>query len=319
MSEPKNPSRLLPRLIRRVIARLVGVVVVLWGAATLAFLVLHLAPGDPVDILLGAQTQATDETKTAIRSEMGLDKPLLVQYLGYLGHLAHGDLGTSYRLGQPVSAVLAQQLPPTIALASSAFVLAVVIALLISLLAHGRVATAIAGLLELVAISSPGFWTGLLLLTVFSFHLHWFPVAGGSGPGGLVLPALTMALPIAGILSQLLRHGLDVAAQQPFVLTARARGLTPAQVTGRHTLRHAALPATTFAAYIVGSLLGGAVIVEQLFGRPGIGRVTLDAVTNRDLPVLMAVVVLAAIVFILVNIVVDLLYPLLDPRLREDR
>lgn len=303
----------------RYLPRLVGAIIVLWGAATLAFLVLHLVPGDPVAIMLGAQTQASDEVKARIRTDLGLDEPPLVQYFGYLGRILHLDFGTSYRLQQPVVDVIGAQLPSTLALAGCAMVIAILIALAIATTARGRVSRAIASTLELLVISSPSFWTGLLLLTVFSFRLHWFPVSGGNGFASLVLPAITLALPIAGILSQLLRHGLDTANAQPFVASVVARGLGPVQLLGRHTLRHASLPATTFAAYIIGSLLGGAVIVEQLFGRPGIGRVALDAITNRDLPVVMALVFLAAAVFVVVNLLVDALYPILDPRLRTAR
>ena len=304
---------------RRYLPRLVGAVIVLWGAATLSFLVLHLVPGDPVAIMLGAQTQASDEVKARIRADLGLDQPPLEQYFAYLGRILQLDFGTSYRLQEPVVRVIGAQLPSTLALAGSAIVIAVAIALAIALLARGRISRAVANVLELLVISSPSFWTGLLLLTLFSFRLHWFPVSGGQGVASLVLPAITLALPIAGILSQLLRHGLDAANAQPFVVSVRARGLTPGQLLARHTLRHASLPATTFAAYIVGSLLGGAVIVEQLFGRPGIGRVALDAITNRDLPVVMALVFLAAAVFVVVNLIVDALYPVLDPRLRAVR
>lgn len=295
--------------------RLIGAVIVLWGAVTLSFLVLHLVPGDPVDIMLGAQTQASGEVRARIRDDLGLNRPMWEQYVGLLGRMLVLDFGTSYRLGQPVIQVIGTQLPSTLALAGLAMLLAIVFAVVVSVFARGRTARAIATVLELLTISSPAFWTGLLLLTVFSFRLHWFPVSGGQGFAAIVLPAITMALPIAGILSQLLRHGLDATQRQPFVVTATARGLSPAQLIGRHTLRHASLPATTFAAYIIGSLLGGAVIVEQLFGRPGIGRVTLDAVSNRDLPVIMALVVMAAAVFVVVNVIVDLLYPILDPRL----
>jgi len=305
--------------VRRYLPRLVGAVIVLWGAATLSFLVLHLVPGDPVAIMLGAQTQASDEVKARIRADLGLDQPPLEQYFAYLGRILQLDFGTSYRLQEPVVRVIGAQLPSTLALAGSAIVIAVAIALAIALLARGRISRAVANVLELLVISSPSFWTGLLLLTLFSFRLHWFPVSGGQGVASLVLPAITLALPIAGILSQLLRHGLDAANAQPFVVSVRARGLTPGQLLARHTLRHASLPATTFAAYIVGSLLGGAVIVEQLFGRPGIGRVALDAITNRDLPVVMALVFLAAAVFVVVNLIVDALYPVLDPRLRAVR
>jgi peptide/nickel transport system permease protein len=299
--------------------RLVGALIVIWGAATLAFLVLHLVPGDPVDIMLGVQSTVSEQVRESIRDELGLNQPILQQYLAYLGHVVTLDFGRSYRLQQPVTAVIGAQLLPTVQLAALSIVFALVIALAIALAARTRVARAIATLIELIAISSPTFWTGLLLLTVFSFQLRWFPVSGGQGLPALVLPALTLALPIAGILSQVIRHGLDAANAQPFVDSARARGLTFAELLGRHTLRHASLPAVTLAAYIVGSLLGGAVIIEQLFGRPGIGRVALDAINNRDLPVVMALVIFAAVVFVVINLIVDLLYPLIDPRLRRTR
>ncbi len=299
--------------------RLVGALIVIWGAATLAFLVLHLVPGDPVDIMLGVQSTVSEQVRESIRDELGLNQPILQQYLAYLGHVVTLDFGRSYRLQQPVTAVIGAQLLPTVQLAALSIVFALVIALAIALAARTRVARAIATLIELIAISSPTFWTGLLLLTVFSFQLRWFPVSGGQGLPALVLPALTLALPIAGILSQVIRHGLDAANAQPFVDSARARGLTFAELLGRHTLRHASLPAVTLAAYIVGSLLGGAVIIEQLFGRPGIGRGALDAIKNRDLPVVMALVIFAAVVFVVINLIVDLLYPLIDPRLRRTR
>lgn len=299
--------------------RLVGALIVIWGAATLAFLVLHLVPGDPVDIMLGVQSTVSDGARASIREELGLNQPILQQYVGYLGRVVTLDFGTSYRLQQPVTTVIGAQLVPTMQLAGLAIVFAVTIALLIALGARTRVARAVASFVELLAISSPTFWTGLLLLTVFSFQLHWFPVSGGQSFNALVLPALTLALPISGILSQVMRHGLESANAQPFVDSARARGLDYAQLLGRHTLRHGSLPAVTLAAYIVGSLLGGAVIVEQLFGRPGIGRVTLEAINARDIPVVMALVIFAAVVFVVINLLVDLLYPLLDPRLKGAR
>lgn len=303
----------------RVLTRVAGIVIVIWGAATLSFLVLHLTPGDPVDIMLGTQSTASPELKESIRVDMGLDRPVAEQYVSYLGNLAKLDFGQSYRLQKPVIEVLGEQLPSTLQLAGLAIVISVGLALLIAYASRRARTRSAASLLELVAVSFPSFWTGILLLTVFSFQLRWFPVAGGSGFGALVLPAVTLALPIAGILSQVLRHGLEVANEQPFVSTAQARGLSFGQLLSRHTLRHAALPVVTLSGYIVGGMLGGAVIVEQLFGRSGLGRVTLDAITNRDLPVVMALVVLAAVVFVVVNLVVDLVYPLLDPRLRSAR
>jgi peptide/nickel transport system permease protein len=302
-------------VLRGVLARLGGMIVVIWGAATAAFLVLRLVPGDPVDVMLGIQGQATPELKESIRRELGLDQPVWSQYTAYLGRLLRGDFGTSYQLRLPVTEVIGQQLGPTLQLTAAALVLAVFFALLAAILVHGRQARTVVSVLELVAISSPPFWIGLVLLAVFAFGLGWFPVAGADGLRGLVLPALTIALPVAGVLGQVLRTGLEDAEEQPFATTARARGVTRARLVMRHTLRHAAIPSLTLAGYIVGSLLGGAVIVESVFGRPGLGRVALAAITNRDLPVVMGVIVFTAIVFVLVNLLVDLAYRLIDPRI----
>lgn len=303
-------------LLRRLFIRLLGAVVVVWGAATLAFAVLKFVPGDPVDVMLGANSTASEDVRQQIRSDLGLDQPVISQYLGYLGRLITGDLGMSYRLQKPVATVITEQLGPTIGLALASMVIALLLAIVVSVAARGPITRRIAEFLELLALSSPGFWTGLLLLTIFSFNLHWFPVTGGQGLRALVLPAITMALPIAGILSQLLRSGFDAAEREPFTTSARARGLGPVRMFTRHHARHGSLPVVTLTAYIMGSLLGGTVIVEQLFGRRGIGRITLDAISNRDLPVVMALVVMAALVFVVVNLVVDALYPLLDARLR---
>lgn len=300
----------------RILWRVAGALAVIWGAATLAFALLHLVPGDPVDIMVGTSGSIDEAGKDRIREELGLNQPVLLQYFSFLGRLLVLDFGTSYRLGQPVLAIIGAQLWPTVQLALLAILFAAMLAGLTAILLRGRYARRVSSLIELLAISSPAFWTGMLLLTVFAFQLHWFPVTGGVGLRGLVLPALTLALPIAGILSQLLRHGIDGAERQPFVDSARARGLAEPVLLGRHLLRHASLPVLTLGAYIVGNLLGGTVIVEQLFGRSGLGRVTLDAITNRDLPVVMAMVVFAAIVFVAVNLLLDALSPVLDPRLR---
>jgi peptide/nickel transport system permease protein len=302
-------------VLRRVLARVAGMLGVVWGAATAAFLVLKLVPGDPVDVMLGVSAQASAELKQSIRGELGLDEPLPVQYFSYLSRLVRGDFGTSYQLRLPVTEVIGQQLGYTLQLAAASLALAVVIALVGAIVVHGRAARGIVSVLELLAISSPPFWIGLVLLSVFAFGLGWFPVAGADGIQGLVLPALTIALPVAGILGQVLRTGLEDAEEQPFATTARARGSAPARLVLRHTLRHAAIPALTLAGYIVGSLLGGAVIVESVFGRPGLGRVALAAITNRDLPVVMGIIVFTAIVFVLVNLLVDVAYRAIDPRI----
>jgi len=308
-----------PRL-RAILSRIGGVVasvvLVLWGAATLAFVAFRIIPGDPVDVMLGPQAQVSDAVKDGIRAELGLDRPVLEQYGAFLGRLLRGDLGESYQLRLPVVEVIGRQLGPTLQLSALALVIAVVLALASALLVRGRTGRALASGIELLVLSSPVFWTGLVLLSVFSFQLGWFPVSGARAPSAIVLPAVTLALPVAALLAQVLRDGVQAAEREPFLVTVRARGASPLRVGVHHTLRHASVGAVTLTAYLVGSLLGGAVLVETVFARPGIGRVTLTAITDRDLPVITGVILLSALVFVVVNTIVDLVVPLLDPRLR---
>ncbi len=304
-------------ILSRLAGLVLGIVVVLWGAATLAFLAFRVIPGDPVSVMLGPQAQVGEEAKAAIRAELGLDRPPLEQYVTYLGQLLRGDLGESYQLRLPVTEVIGRQLGATLQLSALALVLAAILAITVALLARGRTARGIVAGIELIVLSSPVFWIGLVLLTVFAFWLGWFPVSGTRNPATIVLPAVTLALPVAALLGQVLRDGMEEAERQPFAETVRARGATPLWFARRHSLRHGAAGALTLAAYLTGSLLGGAVLVEQVFARPGIGRVTLAAITDRDLPVITGVILLSALVFVVVNTVVELLHPLVDPRLRR--
>ena len=298
---------------------------VLWGAATLAFLAMHMIPGDPVDTLLGPTPGISPKLREQIVETYRFDEPLPVQYGIWLGRLLRGDLGTSYQLQAPVTEVLARQVWPTVQLALAASLIAVVLALAAAVGTAGRhgpagrVARQVVSALELLAVSSPTFWTGILLITLFEGWLGVLPVAGASGPASLVLPAVTLALPIAGVLAQVLREGLEEALAQPFVVSARARGVGEATVLTVHALRHAALPVVTLLGWVVGSLFGGTVVTESVFARPGLGRLTLTAITAKDIPVVTAVILLSALVFVVVSTVVDLLYPLIDPRLRNPR
>lgn len=296
-----------------------SVVVVLWGAATLAFLAFRVIPGDPVSVMLGPQAQVSEAVKDGIRAELGLDRPPLEQYVTFIGQLARGDLGESYQLRMPVTDVIGRQLGSTVQLAALALLLAVVLAVAVAVFVRGRAGRTIAAGVELVILSSPVFWIGLILLSVFAFGLGWFPVSGARNPATIVLPAITLALPVAALLSQVLRDGLTQAERMPFAETVRARGASPSWLTLRHGLRHGASGALTLAAYLTGSVLGGAVLVETVFARAGLGRVTLAAISNRDLPVITGIILLSAIVFVVVNLVVELLHPLLDPRLRAAR
>ncbi len=312
MPRPR-PRALLSRL-GQVVA---SVVLVLWGAATLAFVAFRIIPGDPVEVMLGPQAQVSDAVKDGMRADLGLDRPVIEQYGAFLGRLLRGDLGESYQLRLPVAEVIGRQLGPTLQLSALALVIAVLLALASALLVRGRTGRAVASGVELVVLSSPVFWTGLVLLSVFSFQLGWFPVSGARDAAAIVLPAVTLALPVAALLSQVLRDGVEAAEREPFLLTVRARGAGPLRESLHHSLRHASVGGVTLAAYLVGSLLGGAVLVETVFARPGIGRVTLTAITDRDLPVITGVIMLSALVFVLVNTLVDLIVPLIDPRLRS--
>ncbi|QNA92857.1 ABC transporter permease [Microbacterium sp. Se63.02b] len=307
-------------MVKAALVRLAGlaasVVIVLWGAATVAFLAFRVIPGDPVSVMLGPLAQVSDAVKDGIRAELGLDRPPLEQYVVFIGQLARGDLGESYQLRMPVTDVIGRQLGPTVQLSLLALLIAVVLALAVAVLVRGRTARAVASGVELIVLSSPVFWIGLVLLSVFAFGLGWFPVSGARNPATLVLPAITLALPVAALLSQVLRDGLTQAERMPFAETVRARGASPSWFTLRHGLRHGAASAVTLAAYLTGSVLGGAVLVETVFARPGLGRVTLAAISDRDLPVLTGIILLSALVFVAVNIVVELVHPLIDPRVR---
>lgn len=297
--------------------RLLSAVGVLLGAATAAFITLELIPGNPVSALLGPDTTASPAVRAEITRQYGFNQPVIVQYLRYLDRLAHGDLGQSYQLQQPVIALIRGQLWPTAQLALAAMLLAIAVALISAVATAGRPALrAVASLCELVAISTPSYWAGILLLTVFSFRFRLFPVAGAQNLSSLVLPAVTLALPVAGTLAQVLRENLEAVLGQPFVVTARARGLGRTAVLVRHALRHAAIPLVTLTGWVTGSLLGGAVLVESIFGRPGIGSLTLTSIENRDMPVVIGVVLLSALVFVVISATVDLLYTAIDPRLR---
>lgn len=301
---------------RRAASRLGASVVVAWGSTTAAFFALHALPGNIADILAGDLDYPG--LREAIAAEWGLDRSLPAQYIDFLRRIASGDFGTSYELRTPVADVVASQLWPTVHLAVSAGILALLIAVVVATLTsgQGRIARAVASFVELVFASTPVFWLGILLLMAFSFTLQWLPVSGDQGWASLVLPAVTLALPTAGLLTQVLREAMEKTLDQPFVVTVRARGLTEWRVRVRHVLRHAALPVMTLGGWLIGGLLGGAVITEKVFGRPGLGTVTLNAVLSHDVPVVLAVVLLAAFIHVAASTLLDLLYVLIDPRLK---
>lgn len=307
------------RVLRQVAGRVASGLVVLWAAVTLGFVSLQLAPGDIVSLLIGEQPR-TPAVEAAIRAEWGLGDPVAVQYLRYLWRVLHGDFGRSYILQTDVSGLIASQIWPTAKLTAAALGVAIVFAVLSAVTTAGRPwARRVAGSVELVLASTPSFWLGIVSLFVFSFTLKLLPVAGDRTLSALVLPALSLGLALGAVVGQVLREGLERALEEPFALTVRSWGTTGLVLRVRHGLRHAALPAVTLTGWLVGHLLSGAVITEQVFGRPGLGRVTVEAVLGQDLPVVLAVAILSAAVFVVTSTAVDILSLLLDPRLRRDR
>lgn len=310
---PKSSSSLA----WRIAGRIGGGVMVLWAAVSLSFIAVWLAPGDIVSLLVGEQVR-TPAIEAAIRAEWGLDRPLWQQYLNYLWRIMHGDFGRSYMLNVDVGQLVASQLLPTLKLAGAALLVSVVFAVLVAVLtAHRRWGRSVANGLELLLASTPSFWLGIVLLFIFSFTLRWFPVAGDRNFAALVLPSLSLGLAQGAVVSQVLRRGLEDALDQPFSLTLRAWGIHGVIVRLRHALRHAALPAVTLTGWLVGGLLSGAVITEQVFSRPGLGKVTVDAVLAKDMPVVLAVAILSALVYVVMSTLVDILGLLIDPRLRS--
>lgn len=305
---------------RFVARRLLQGAFVVWVAVTVTFIGLHLAPGDMVDTLLG-QNRNDAELRAKVIAEWGLDRPVVLQYLGYLAGLLHGDFGTSYVQHKPVLDIFTSQIGATLQLAGAALLIAVVVALGLSLWLAGRrgAVRSLVGGAELTVLSVPSFWLGLILLTVFSFQLRWFPVLGDDGPRALVLPALAIGIPQGAYLTQVLREDLDGELARPYVLTARSRGASIGRAKRVHALRHAALPAVTIGGLLVGGLLGGAAITETVFGRPGLGRIAVKAVESQDMPIVLGVAFFASAVFVIASTLVDFAVLALDPRLRQAR
>lgn len=288
---------------------------------TVAFILLSALPSDGVMARYASPDLALSAEEIArIREAYGADDPLIVQYLGALGGFLTGNYGYSVQTGTPVSTLIVEALPGTIALSVSAFLLAVILALLIAVLAttrtFGRVGDVVRSLPAFM-VSLPTFWLGIVIIQVVSFQLGWVPIIGATSVQALILPTLTLAVPISAPLAQVLIRSIDEVQRQPFIQAVRARGAGEAWIFWRNVLRNAMLPALTMAGLLFGELVGGAVVTEAVFGRAGIGQMTVQAVANRDTPVLLAVVVIAATLYVLINLLVDLLYPVLDPRLRR--
>lgn len=298
-------------------------VFVVWAAFTVTFVALRLLPGDPVALMVsgrnGFETPSPAEV-AKVRADLGFDRPILQQYLSSLVGATHGDFGRSIQTGQPVSVMIADSLPATLQLGVAALLLALVAGVSLGVL--GNLVGSAFGrqLLRSVpafGISLPSFWVGLVLIQVLSLRWPVFPSLGATGFASLVLPVCTLAIPGAALVAQVLGKSLHTTLREPYIDTIRATGAGRARVLVGHAMRNAAIPAVTVVGLLVGYLIGGAVVVETVFSRPGMGRITQSAVSTQDLPVVQGVVVVASVAFVLVNLVIDLLYPVLDPRLRS--
>ena len=300
----------------RIASRLGTGLIVILGVTSIVFVMLHLIPGDPVEVMLGEYASAAD--RDALRQSLRLDRPLLAEWSDFLRGIAHLDLGESVYSQRPVATLLAERVPLTLMLALAALVVAMAVGLPLGAAAavwsHSRWDVA-ATTLAVVGMSLPNFVLGPVLMIVFSVHLRWFPVRGADGVSSIVLPAVTLGVSLAAILARMTRAALLDILHQEYITAARARGLPERRVIVVHACRNAALPVATIIGLQLGTLLGGAVITEMVFGWPGIGQLTIEAIHRRDYPVVQGGILLISFTYVLINMATDTAYGYLDPRI----
>lgn len=289
----------------------------IWGVLTIIFLVVRVIPGDPAAVLLG--TFATAELVAEQRAKMGLDRPILVQYGLFLRQALLGDWGRSYHEGRPALTLVTERLPATLELALAAIAVTMVLSLILGSLAARWAQSPldrVVGALSLIGQAIPNFWLGLVFILVFARRLHWFPSFGRDTIWHLVLPTITLSVQLIGVMTRLVRAGILETMGQEFVRTARAKGVGESAVLVRHVYRNMMIPVVTMLGLQLGALLGGVVVLETVFAWPGLGRLIVTAINNRDYPVVQASVTFAALSVVVLNLIVDLTYAYLDPRIR---
>jgi ABC-type dipeptide/oligopeptide/nickel transport system permease component len=297
--------------------RLLLTIPVLLGVATLVFALIHFIPGDPARAILGDLASEADVAQ--LRGRLGLDRPVAVQYVAYLGGLARADLGTSLRTGSPVASQILERIPATFELALAAIVVALALAVPLGIVAAVWRGTAIdhaAMTLSLAGVSMPNFWLGPLLAIVFGVELGWLPVSGRGGLEHIMLPAVSLGAALAAVLARMTRTTLADQLREPYVLAARARGISRTRAVLHHAFRNSLIPIVTLAGLQIGAVLTGAVITETIFAWPGIGRLLVQSIGFRDYPMVQGCILLIAVTYVGVNLVVDLMYAVLDPRIR---
>ncbi|NMB25727.1 MAG: ABC transporter permease [Firmicutes bacterium] len=306
--------------------RLLMLLPVLIGISIVVFLVMHLAPGDPAEILAGPTASASDIA--ALRAKLGLDDPVWVQYWRFVSGVLKGDLGTSVQSGESVTDMVKTRFPNTLALSIAAMIVASIVGLstgVVSAVRKGSFFDSFSMIVALLGISLPSFWVGLMLMLIFAVRLRWLPVAGYSGEWWtlvgikqLVLPAVTLGIGASALIARITRSSILEVMQQDYIRTARAKGLSQVATVGKHVLRNALVPVVTVMGLNFGGLLGGTVVTESVFAINGVGRMMVRAITSRDFPVVQGAVLMVATTFVLINLLVDLTYALLDPRIRYD-
>ena len=302
---------------RYVIRRIVLTLPVLLGVATLVFALIHLVPGDPALAMLGDSASASDIAE--LHAKLGLDQPLVAQYGHFLRGLIHGDLGTSFRYGTPVAREIAERLGRTAELAIAAMLVAIVVAVplgVVAALYRGRAIDRAAMAASLAGISMPNFWLGPLVAIVFAVELGWLPVSGTGSWRNLVLPAVTLGAALAAILARMTRVSLVEELRELYVLAARARGLSTGRAVVAHAFRNSLIPVVTIVGLQFGAVLTGTIITETIFAWPGVGRLLIQAITFRDYPLVQGCILLISITYVTMNLLVDLAYAWLDPRIR---
>lgn len=309
-------------MFRYIVRRLFYSVLVLFGVTLLVFVTLRLS-GDPVQLLL-REGNPTPEDIEALRHALRLDRPLYQQYFSFIGHAVTGDFGNSLRYKTPAFNEVMSRMPATITLALAAYLFALLVAIptgIISAVRRGGFTDFASRLVSLAGLSIPSFWLGLMLILVFGVKLKWLPVSGrGEGLGGrlesLILPAISLGMIYAGTLTRLLRSSMLEVLNTDYIRTARSKGLQERLVLTRHALRNALIPVVTLAGLQIGFLLGGAVVIEVVFSWPGVGRLVVDSINNRDYPVVQAAVTILAVALIVSSLIVDILYSIIDPRIK---
>jgi peptide/nickel transport system permease protein len=305
------------RMGRYIVRRLLLTVPVLLGVATLVFALIHLVPGDPAEAMLGETASAADLDE--LRTRLGLDAPLLVQYRDFLTGLVRGDLGTSFRYGTPVAGEIRQRMGPTMTLALVAMAVAILIAVplgVIAALFRGTWIDHAAMTVSLAGIAMPNFWLGPVLALVFAVGLGWLPVSGAGTWRHLVLPAVTLGAALAAMTARMTRASLGDELRELYILAARARGLSHARVVMHHALRNSLIPIVTILGLQLGAVLTGTIITETVFAWPGVGRLLIQAINFRDYPLVQGCILLIAVTYVTMNLVVDVVYAWLDPRIR---